>query len=276
MADSLATRSIKGVEIVAPAPLTRSDLLHAHSGEYVNAVRTGSPSWLAESQGFQWDAAMWPMVLASNGGVLAAARSALTDGAAGSLSSGLHHARYDEGAGYCTFNGLVITAKTLLAAGEVFSVLILDLDAHCGGGTAQLVDGDSRIWHTDVAVSDFDTYPVFNRSNYVDDAQHYLPVIQQALKEAETAGPFDICLYNAGMDPHEGCVTGGIRGITSEVLARREQLVFHWCRQRNLPVAFVLAGGYVSSKLSQETLVDLHRLTITEAAGAGGGGWLSH
>ena len=175
---------------------------------------------MAESQGFDWDPALWPMVLASNGGVLPAARSALADGVAGSLSSGLHHARYDEGSGFCTFNGLVIAAKALLASGAVSSVLIVDLDAHCGGGTAQLIDGDTRIWHADVAVSSFDSYVGRTNSQLHDvvGAADYLPAVRQSLAHAERIGPFDLCLYNAGMDPYQGCAIGGLDGITGDVL----------------------------------------------------------
>lgn len=158
IADSLTGRPIDGVELLTPPPLTSDDLERVHTRDYIEAVQTGEPRYVAESQGFDWDPALWPMVLASGGGVLAAARSALDDGVAGSLSSGLHHAKAERGDGFCTFNGLVIAAKTLLDEGVVRSVLILDLDAHCGGGTAQLIDRDPRIWHEDVSVDSFDHY----------------------------------------------------------------------------------------------------------------------
>lgn len=269
IADSLAGDPIEGVEVTAPPPLAIRDLTRVHDPEYVSAVRTGSPDWLAESQGFGWDPALWQMALSSNSGVHAAARSALNEGVAGSLSSGLHHARHDEGAGFCTFNGLVIAAKKLLHEGAVGSVLILDLDAHCGGGTAQLIIGDERIAQVDVAVSPFDRYPRHANSTLalVDNADDYLPAIKDALAQADAAA-FDLCLYNAGMDPHEGCVVGGLDGITAEVLADRELMVFDWCRKSALPTAFVLAGGYISSKLDEDALVGLHRLTIDTAAKA--------
>ncbi|MSP17662.1 MAG: hypothetical protein EXR73_13840 [Myxococcales bacterium] len=70
------------------------------------------------------------------------------------------------------------------------------------------------------------------------------------------------------MDPFEGCTTGGLAGITEAVLAQREELVFGWCRRASIPVAFVLAGGYVGDALDEEGLVRLHRLTIGAAARA--------
>lgn len=268
IADSLTARPIDGIELHSPTPLQRGDLERVHDREYVDAVHTGDPLGLAESQGFDWDPALWSMVCSSNGGVPAAARSALDDGVAGSLSSGLHHAKRDRGDGFCTFNGLVVAAKALLDEGAVGSVLILDLDAHCGGGTAQLIEDDQRIWQEDVAVSRFDCYT--GRANSllreVDDAGDYLRTVEEALAHAEAIGPFDLCLYNAGMDPYQGCDIGGLSGITADVLSERESLVFDWCRGQSVPIAFVLAGGYIGSRLDRATLVDLHRMTLSAAA----------
>lgn len=274
VADSLSGSPIDGIELVAPRPLTVDQVELVHDSDYVQAVRTGRPRHLAESQGFVWDAGMWPMVLASNGGVVAAALEALDGGMAGSLSSGLHHARRGYGAGFCTFNGLVIAARAALAAGAG-SVLILDLDAHCGGGTASLVLEELRVWQTDIAVCSFDAYgsPAGGkrriRLRIVDRAGDYLDAIQAALAETASLMPrFDLCLYNAGMDPHEGCSTGGLPGITREVLAARESMAIAWCEEHAEATAFVLAGGYIGSGLDEEGLVDLHRLTLSAAAAA--------
>jgi acetoin utilization deacetylase AcuC-like enzyme len=239
-----------------------------HDPDYVRAVETGLPRDLAESQEFVWDPGLWPMVLMSNGGVVAGALAALEQQVAGSLSSGLHHARRGRGAAFCTFNGLVIAAREALVAGAR-PVLILDLDAHCGGGTAALIQDDPRIWQIDVSVTDYDGYASSDRvwREIVRRGPDYLTTVQRGLDEADRRGPhFGLCLYNAGMDPHEGCSEGGMPGITREVLAARERMVFDWCRRRDLPIAFVLAGGYVGPHLDKEGLVNLHRLTLSAAA----------
>jgi acetoin utilization deacetylase AcuC-like enzyme len=212
------------------------------------------------------------MVLASNGGAVAAGLTALKQGVAGSLSSGLHHARAGSGAGFCTFNGLVIAAREALSAGAR-SVLILDLDAHCGGGTALLIEDEPSIFQVDVSVSSFDSYAPSDRVwlDIVQEGKDYLPTVERMLKELDRRSlHFDLCLYNAGMDPFENCPTGGKGGITQEVLANRERMVFGWCRDRNLPVAFVLAGGYVGTGLDENGLVELHRLTLLASVETGG------
>lgn len=268
IAESLAHEPIAGIELVGPEPTSAAVLSRVHDPEYVDAVRTGNPRGLAESQGFHWDPTLWGMVCASNGGVVAAVIEALpTRRVSGSLSSGLHHARRARGAGYCTFNGLVLAARAALDAGAR-TVLILDLDAHCGGGTHELIHGDKRIWQMDVSVNAFDRYDPLgnNHLEMVYDGLRYLPTIERKLTWLEREAPrFDICLYNAGMDPFEGCRIGGMPGVTQNVLRDREVAVFSWCRMRGVPIAFVLAGGYLGPELERARLVALHRLTLEAA-----------
>lgn len=264
------------------APFTREQILQVHSREYVDAVRSGSPSELASSSGFAWNKNTWSSVCGSNGGVVAAVHAALRDGVAGSLSSGLHHARHDHGSGFCTFNGLVLGARAALDAGAR-GVLVVDFDAHCGGGTASMMlTGMAQV---DVSTSGFDSYEPFDQAwlRIVDldrplrpgsdmtPGERYLLMCQQALDAVtDTEAGFlsvdvDLCIYNAGMDPHEDCDTGGAVGIDEEILRRREHMVFEWCASLEIPVAFVLAGGYTGARMSESDLVNLHLLTVTAA-----------
>ena len=259
----------ESIEFQSPPSLLAEEVSIVHDATYVRAIETGEPRRLAESQGFAWDAGLWKMSLAVNGGIVSAAKAAVQCGQeSGSLSSGFHHARRETGKGFCTFNGLVLAAKAALSAGAE-RVLILDLDAHCGGGTHSLIQDDSRIWHVDISVDAFDRYDSTDHSTLclVDSANDYLPTIDRELKRLlRTAPRFDLCLYNAGMDPHERCAIGGLPGIDMGMLAKREMIVYEWCIVNRVPVAFALAGGYVGPDLTREELVMLHRLTI-EAAG---------
>jgi acetoin utilization deacetylase AcuC-like enzyme len=187
-------------------------------------------------------------------------------GVAGSMSSGLHHARFTEGRGFCTLNGLVIAANEVVRRGAR-RVLIVDLDAHGGGGTASLIGGSSAIEQIDVSVDAFDGYESTRNARYVlcrgDD---YIDMIRRALDSVVDPGSIDLVLYNAGVDPHEDCSTGGARGVTSEVLSVRDAMVFGMAQSVGVPVAFVFAGGYVGSRMSRDQLLDLHRQTISAAS----------
>jgi acetoin utilization deacetylase AcuC-like enzyme len=268
VSESLGHRPVPGARLVEPEALGRELLAEVHDESYIEAVRTGQPRGLAESQGFPWDPGLWDMVLASNGGAVAAALAALRSGSnAGSLSSGLHHARRDRGAGFCTFNGLACAARATLRAGAG-SVLIVDLDAHCGGGTHSLLGHEGRVRQLDIAVDGFDSYTPSNRTTLdrLDDAGAYLPTLERRLEGLDSTGAsFDLCLYNAGMDPFEACPIGGLAGMTPALLLARDRTVFAWCASRRIPVAFVLAGGYIAGDSGRDRLVELHRGTIVAA-----------
>jgi acetoin utilization deacetylase AcuC-like enzyme len=279
IAAALERDPITGLQLHRPPPLVESDLARVHDPAYVCAVRDGAPRALAESSGLAWSGSTFRMVAASNGGVVAAARAALArDGGAavsGSLSSGLHHARRERGAGFCTFNGLALAAHFALEAG-VEPVLVLDLDAHAGGGTHALLGEERRVWIRDLSVDPFDAYrPSASRNTLeiIERGADLLGAVERTLRHLARNGPrFGLCLYNAGMDPYQGCREGGRPGISAEVLAAREALVFGWCHAERIPVAFALAGGDSGPELTKGELVGLHRLTLEAAAGQGGGG----
>jgi acetoin utilization deacetylase AcuC-like enzyme len=269
IAKSLGDQPIPGVQLVDPVPLGEAELQMVHSSEYVRAVRCGQPQALAASSGIPWDPEVWRAVCASNGGAVAAAGLAFqTQRHTGSLSSGLHHATARSGRGYCTFNGLALAARSVHDLGAQ-SVLILDLDAHCGGGTYSIVKSWPYVVHLDIACSSFDTYSLDESGrSTLDEIQcvdAYLSTLDARLNALD--GSFDLVLYNAGVDPHQACRIGGMRGVTFSVLAERERLVFEWARVHDTPVAFVLAGGYAAgSAFSPQDVVRLHRLTIAAAA----------
>ena len=268
IAESLVSSPIDGVEIVAPKPLEFDQVTAVHDAAYVTAVQSGEPRDIAESQGFTWDPGMWQSVTVSTGGVVAAAIEAMSNGISGSLSGGLHHARRARGSGFCTFNGLAIAARAALANGAA-SVLIIDVDAHCGGGTHSLIKDEARIRQIDVSVNSFDHYEPSGAStlDMVSDAEKYLSTIGARLADLDRDGwKPSLCLYNSGMDPDERCGIGGLGGITAEMLRERESMVIEWFAQRNIPIAFVIAGGYIGARFSREELVALHRHTIVSSS----------
>jgi acetoin utilization deacetylase AcuC-like enzyme len=256
--DSLGYRPIEGVRLVEPNPLTADVVRETHSDDFVKAVRTGDPSSLASSQGFRWCRDLYASVMATNGGVVAAALAALEDGVAGSLSSGMHHARRDYGFGFCTFNGLVIAAREAIRAG-CESVLILDLDAHGGGGTASLICDEVRISQLDLVVDPFDLHQDaidLSKQGPID----YLTVLEASLKGLRPG----LCIYNAGMDVLYGDC--GPVGFDARVVAARESIVFSWAAENSIPIAYTLAGGYTSKSRSKEELIAHHRCTIRAAS----------
>ena len=281
-------RDLDGVDIVPPAArwddaATETAIRRVHDGAYVDAVVTGEPRELAESQGFPWDPGLWTAVRASTAGVLSAVDAALGDPAdgrprlTGSLSSGLHHAKHATGDGYCTINGLVVAAAHAVEQHGA-DVTVLDVDAHAGGGTDELlrvhedVLGPGRVRHLDLTTKPFDSYvhlsPRPGDVNVEDvalggDDDAYLAAVDGLLAElpdpaADTgtdggrARPH-LVLHNAGMDPAPE--------ISFAALAERERRIVAAIATRGLAGVFVLAGGYTWHN-SRDEVAAAHATTV--------------
>ena len=229
---------------------------YLHDSEYVGAVMAGTPLSLAESQGFEWDPQIPTMAIAHSSGLVAAVTEVMTSksAVAGSLSSGLHHAEEKRGNGFCTFNGLAVAATHALEL-NAERVLVLDFDAHCGGGTRSMLS--SSVVQIDVSTSMFDIWRPDNQYDSLEyaDTTDYIDKISEALCLANEAGSFDLVLYNAGMDP-ANC------RVSKADLAQREQMVAEWAAENNHKVVYALAGGYTGLSLDMAGLVDLHQLTV--------------
>ncbi len=257
VADAVSRRA--DVRLETPEPIAEADLLRVHTRAYVEAVRGGEPRGLAESQKFPWSPALWPSVLLTNGGLLAAAGSALETGLAAALASGFHHSHADHGEGFCTFNGLVVAAEALRAAGRLRRVAVLDLDLHYGNGTASLCPPRPWLFNCSIYGNDyFQNKPYRDVSvlQHEDGRNHVsiaLPngsgraVLVEALERGMAAilawGRPDLLLYQAGADPYQEDPYSPL-ALDLDDLRERDRRVFAWARREGLPLAWVLAGGY--------------------------------
>src|SRR5271166_5805020 len=103
-------------------PVDEHDLALCHDAAYVRGVLTCTlPNGFGNRSPDVARSLLW-----TSGALLSAARHALREGIACAPVSGFHHACYDCGGGYCTFNGLMVTVAKLLSEGLVHRVLILD------------------------------------------------------------------------------------------------------------------------------------------------------
>lgn len=233
-----------------------------HRTGYILAVKNGDPIHLAESQGFTWDDNIYTMALAHNAGVVAATMEVLAGDSkiAGTLSSGLHHAKRRFGEGYCTFNGLSAAAHMAKNLGA-HRILCIDFDAHCGGGTYETTR-DINMTQIDLSTSAYDDYDFEDydsRSILLSGSatdEDYVDSALMLLEYAATLPRFDFIMYNAGMDPIN-------TGISAEALRQRERIVAEWIREQGVPAVFTMAGGYTVGGLTMDDLVSLHCSTIS-------------
>jgi len=164
--------------------------------------------------------------------------------------SGFHHAGYADGGGFCTFNGLMITALALKREGRVSRVGILDLDQHWGDGTHDILRHLGLGW-----VSHHSPGPEVPSAS---DAAHYLRRLPGIVGDFHDC---DLLLYQAGADPHIDDPLGG--WMTSEQLAERDRIVFDIAATVGVPVAWNLAGGYQRDSYGGiEPVLAVHRRTM--------------
>jgi acetoin utilization deacetylase AcuC-like enzyme len=257
VADTVAAAGL--ARVAAPAPIAEREVRRVHTEAYVTAVRTGEPRPLAESQKFPWSPALYPSVLLTNGGLLAAARRALAEGAAAALASGFHHAHADHGEGFCTFNGLAVVADALHAEGALARIAVLDLDLHYGNGTASLCAERPYLYNCSIYGNDYHRNQPFKDvavKRHEDGANHrsyalangsgraaVLDALEEGVADLLAWGRPDLLLYQAGADPYREDPYSPL-ALDHDDLRERDRWVFAWAQRHGLPVAWVLAGGY--------------------------------
>lgn len=227
------------------ANLAWAGIARVHAPAYVNAVRTGQPRHLAESQGFRWNPAFAESVALIWGGHSAACRQALETRLVFHPVSGAHHARREHGGGFCTFNFLAGASRRLLDEGIVGRVLIADLDAHPGDGTHALIGHDPRVALFDIAgsswIGEFETDRIFYKvARGPEDYRVHLARLPAMLDRFKP----ELVQYQAGVDCHEDDPVGGIGGIDEAFLLERDRFVIGEVVRRQIPMVINLAGGY--------------------------------
>lgn len=201
--------------------------------------------------------------LRTTAGSVACCDIALSRGACFFLGGGMHHGKRDTGDGFCLVNDPVIAAKQCISEGKAKRVWIVDLDVHKGDGTAALTAEDPSIrtfsihmahrWpldrptyrsdgslHPSHIPSDVDV-PVGERE---EDA--YLPLLEDGLQRMEEYGLPDLAIVLYGADPYdldELPSSGGIR-LTLRQMMERDSYVYTFFTEREVPLAYVKAGGY--------------------------------
>ena len=267
--ERVAASSVCGPgELREPAAVTDEEILRAHDPGYLRRVASGT---LTDKEmrriGFPWSERMVERSRRASGGTVGACLAALEDGFAANLAGGTHHAFADRGEGYCVFNDSAIAARALQAAGLVERVAVIDTDVHQGNGTAAILAGDPTVFT--FSVHGEKNFPFHKERSDLDvalpdgaDDAAFLEAITSGLERAlEASGP-ELAIYLAGADPFVGDRLGRL-SVTKAGLAERDRIVLEGCRERGIPVAVTMAGGYSEDV---RDIVDVHFGSISRAA----------
>ena len=181
-----------------------------------------------------------------------------------------HHAHPGHGAGFCLLNNAAVAIRYAQQQTDA-KVLLVDFDAHHG-------DGSQAIFYTDDTVFYFSThqYPGYPGSGTKDEIGQaagrgytanwpvppgsgdgeILPIYQDKLPQIVDWFQPDLVVVSAGYDLHQADPLTQLQMSTAGI----GQIVSLIC-QLNLPVMFVLEGGYNLAALQESVAVSLSALT---------------
>ena len=253
-------------QIVEPAELDLAAARRVHTAEYLHKLTTAGLSREEERRlGVPWSPRLLRRSRLASQGTLDAAGFALTEGLAGNLAGGTHHAFADRGEGFCVLNDVAIAIRALQADGRIARALVIDLDVHQGNGTAAIFDGDASVFT--FSIHGERNYPALKQRSSLDialpdgtDDAQYLRALEAHLPDVLDRFAADVVFYLAGVDVAAGDRYG--RFVLSDAgISRREQYVIETVRGCGLPLAVLLAGGYAHSA---ERTAALHTLVFEQ------------
>nr|QSX72312.1 histone deacetylase 11 [Halisarca dujardinii]QSX72316.1 histone deacetylase 11 isoform 2 [Halisarca dujardinii] len=244
---------------VQPIEPSNDELMLVHTREYIDSLSWSSnvaaitevppvaflPNFVVQSR-------LLSKFRKQTGGTIVAAKLAKERGWAINLGGGFHHCSASQGGGFCAYADITLCIKyARLNLEGIKKVMIVDFDAHQGNGHERDFTGDDDVFVLDM----------YNRWIYPGDSEakegircklelgmhtadtEYLEKIRHNLpRELEEFRP-DLVVYNAGTDILIGDQLGQL-DITPEGVKQRDELVFTFVRERNIPIVMVTSGGY--------------------------------
>ncbi len=238
------------VDVCGFEPVSQGQITLVHDAGFVQGVLSGS---LANGFG-NTDAGVAASLPYTTGSMVAAAEySILHREVVCSPTSGFHHAHHARVEGFCTFNGLMVTAMLMHQEGLANRVAIIDCDVHYGNGTDDIIRKLGIDWIEHHTMGKY----FHDRSDAV--AGRFERWLNKAIDHCMEC---DLVIYQAGADPHVNDPLGGV--LSTNEMSARDKQVFE--RLGHLPMVWNLAGGYqtVSGDTDAEKLepvLALHRQT---------------
>lgn len=241
--------------LVQSGPARAEHLKIAHDAAYVDGVMLGlADNGFGNRRTEVADALPYQVGSLLDACLFVASADKRSHPVACSPSSGFHHAHFSRAQGFCTFNGLVISAMVLLQLGLARRVGIFDCDFHYGDGTDDILQRlrlTNRIEHFTAGGDASSRHP-----------RTFLRGLSTKLKAMAGC---DLVIYQAGADMHADDPLGGL--LNTQQMAERDRLVFWTAHTYRIPLVWNLAGGYQRDELGTiKPVLDLHAQTMKQCA----------
>jgi acetoin utilization deacetylase AcuC-like enzyme len=263
--------------------VSHDDLMRVHSGEYIKKLfsagleheiintfelidKAGNYYRYNPKKAVRPLTLLFDRILTIVSGTIQCSRIALTEGFCFAFSGGMHHGQKDYGNGFCMLNDIVIAIRKLQAENLIRTAWVIDIDAHKGDGTAALTKGDNSITTLSIHMAngwpldgdEYDPDGNFNPSFTPSDIDipmakgeddQYIPRLQEGLNQLERWPHPDLALVVSGADPYskdELPSTSDLQ-LSLAQLKDRDLLTYNFLKDRGIPRAYLMAGGYGES-----------------------------
>jgi acetoin utilization deacetylase AcuC-like enzyme len=232
---------------VEPNPAGFEQLLRVHTGRYLDDLKNcrWTPRTLYSELPLTPEIVRMSILVC--GGTILAAELALQEGAAVHIGGGFHHAFAEKAEGFCYLNDLAVAVCEMQAQKKIHKAMIIDCDLHQGNGSAKIFQRDKTVFT--FSIHQFDLYPIKEESdrdihldNGVSDHE-YLQHLRSEIPAILDDFRPELILYQAGADPYEHDQLGNLK-LTISGLAERDRFIFQSAKERGIPIAATLGGGY--------------------------------
>lgn len=254
-------------EIFAPAACEDEVILLAHDAQYLKRLNDQTLSDREQRAiGFPQSPALTLREKIITQGTIDCARYAISNGVALNVAGGTHHAFADHGDGFCLLNDFAVAARLLLSTDEVEKVVIVDLDVHQGNGTASIFQGDPKVFT--FSMHGAHNYPFRKEVSDLDvplpdgiGDEEYLGLLESHLPRVLDEQQPDLVFYLSGVDILSTDRFGKLN-VSMEGCLNRDVIVFQALKQRFIPCAVSMGGGYSPDV---RTIVEAHCQTYRAA-----------
>jgi len=264
----LAEKIAEATDFIAPEPAADEDLLLVHTPLWIEHLREGTLTHLEEATlEIPYTASMTRAYWLAAGGTILAARLALENGIGFHIGGGWHHAYADHGEGFCALNDVAVAIRRVQKDGRIARAMVIDTDVHHGNGTAAIFADDPSVFT--LSIHQFANYPHYKPPSNLDihladgvGDEEYLERLTEGCRAALSGFIPELIVFIAGADPYGDDQLGGLK-LSMEGLMARDRFVFGLAREKRIPVAVTLAGGYARKV---EDTVTIHVNTVKVAS----------
>ena len=255
---------------------TIEDLLRAHDQDYLDHVRSLIPQNKGELAHISEDtivsADSWTAALESVGCVLQAVDAVV----GGKLTNAFccvrppgHHAHRNKAEGFCIFNNVAIAALYAKEVLKIDRIAVLDIDAHHGDGTENILSGIAGIDFFSFFEKDIFPYPTIENSasnihksalSAGDRGEEACEIIRSQWEPILRGCQPQLILISAGFDAHLSDTMSGLDFSDldyAHITRIIDDIARSVCEEK---IVSVLEGGYEPRSLSRAVLAHIRTL----------------